>query len=140
MNTPAQKIMKSAYGQYNFSNYPIIVFKPDSGYPTLDDVKDSLKKFKAVINNTSGKFVVVLDTSLVNWIGEEPRQLLAVGFQNIEKDNDDRYMLTIFYSQRFMLRILLKITTTIIPPHVRQVVYSNLDKAMKRAELEVSKF
>jgi len=134
------KRVKSKFGQFDFTEYPMIVFKPDSSYPSIDDVKDCLNKYSAIIKNTEGKFVLVIDSSEMNWINKEPRQYLAVGFQNLEKEFKDRYMLTILYSHRPILRVLLKITTIFIPPVAKQVIYSKLKNALNRGRKEASKF
>ena len=90
------KIMKSRYGDFDFTEYPIIVYKPAPHYPSLDDVRDTMSKYKALLKNTTGKFVLVVDSSDMNWLKSEQREYMAVGFQNLEREFSDRYMMTFF--------------------------------------------
>ena len=126
-------IVKSKYGELDFTDYPLVVYKMGSHNPTVNDVRDFLDKFTRSIKSRHGTFAVLIDSTNVTWVNAASRELLTIGIQHLIKELPDRFKANVIYADRFILEALLRFTIYFIPNVRKLYVYSDLRKARKKA-------
>ena len=122
------------FGVLNTAKYPVISFKSNSVPPKVKEVNLFIEEFIKVIQRTSGKFSLIIDSSDLTFISRDSRESLAIGLQFVEREFEDRYLRNIFVINKIHIIILLQLVKLVVRPVVKQKLFMNRAKADRYAE------
>ena len=125
-------------GYFEWEKPSLIKFTLTKGEPSIEGIDEYTKLSEEIFEELGEQFVMVFDATQGKWLSAEGRIKWGKDSKMMEDKYGHRNVKNYMVIPNSIIKMMLKGVNLISKPRIPQVIFDNVEDAMKAAEKEVS--